>query len=151
MLPKLNWGHRIFIGATLFMIGTLSFVFYATTVDYDLVTEKHYEEGVHYQEKIDEMNHARNLSQPVEIAQDRQNREIEIRFPKADRSDSLSGQIVFYRPDDDQLDRTVALNLGSNGIQRIPANGFRKGKWRVKMSWNDRKQKYYEEKILYLD
>ncbi len=52
-MKKFNWGTGIFLAVTLFVIATLSVVSYLISLDFYLVSNDHYEQGVEYQETID--------------------------------------------------------------------------------------------------
>jgi hypothetical protein len=53
MKEKFNWGSGITIAIVVFVLATLSTVSYLISLEFYLVSEDHYEEGVQYQETID--------------------------------------------------------------------------------------------------
>lgn len=149
-MKKFNWGTGIFLAVTLFIIATLSVVSYMISLDFYLVSNNHYEEGVEYQETIDSQQRVKNLKNPVLVLFDEPTVSIKITFPKELRSDSLSGSVTFYRPNDSELDRKFKLQIDEDGRQTIPVSDFEKGRWKLTLEWKQDSLIYIDEKNIFI-
>ncbi|WP_020402636.1 FixH family protein [Gracilimonas tropica] len=147
---KLNWGSGITIAIVVFVLATLSTVSYLISLEFYLVSEDHYEQGVEYQQTIEGIQNARNLDTPVLILFDEPTVSIKITFPKKLRSDSLDGTIRFYRPNDSSLDRTYPLHLDGDGRQSIPVSDFEEGRWKLTLTWQQDTLTYIDEKNIFI-
>lgn len=149
-MKKFNWGSGIVLAVTLFIIATLSVVSYIISLDYYLVSSNHYEEGVEYQQTIDNKNRAQNLDNPVVVLFDEGSTSIKLIFPQEILSDSLSGSVTFYRPNDPDLDKKYNLSLNTEGLQTIPVIDFEKGRWKLTVEWEADSLTYIEEKNIFI-
>lgn len=149
-MKKFNWGTGIFLAVTLFVIATLSVVSYLISLDFYLVSKDHYEQGVEYQETIDGQQRVKNLDNPVLVLFDEPSVSIKITFPKELRSDSLSGSVTFYRPNDSELDRKFKLQIDEDGRQTIPVSDFEKGRWKLTLEWKQDSLVYIDEKNIFI-
>lgn len=149
-MKKFNWGTGIFLAVTLFVIATLSVVSYLISLDFYLVSNDHYEQGVEYQETIDGQQRVKNLDNPVLVLFDEPSVSIKITFPKELRSDSLSGSVTFYRPNDSELDRKFKLQIDEGGRQTIPVSDFEKGRWKLTLEWKQDSLVYIDEKNIFI-
>lgn len=149
-MKKFNWGTGIVLAVTLFIIATLSVVSYIISLDFYLVSNNHYEEGVEYQQTIDNKNRAQNLEKPVVVLFDESSTSIKLIFPQEILSDSLSGDVTFYRPNNPELDRKYKLSLDTQGLQTIPVGDFEKGRWKLSVEWEADSLSYLEEKNIFI-
>ena len=60
------------------------------------------------------------------------------------------GEVIFYRPADQQQDFKVIIPAQHATRQVIPTNTLARGHWRIKLTWSDGKQDYYAEEELFL-
>lgn len=144
-----NWGTGLTLVIILFIGATLGVVFFASSLDYYMVSENHYEKAVKYQQQIDRIEHTRALKKAVVIRQ-KASRDIQIQFPDSLASLRPKGTIKLYRPSDSNLDRSFELLLDDNGLQTISAANLEKGKWTVQLTWNTDNKEYFEEKEIFL-
>ncbi len=149
-MKKFNWGTGIVLAVTLFIIATLSVVSYIISLDFYLVSNNHYEEGVEYQQTIDSKKRAENLNNPVVVLFDEGSTSIKLIFPEEILSDSLSGNVTFYRPNDPNLDKKYKLSLNTEGLQTIPVGDFEKGRWKLSVEWEADSLTYLEEKNIFI-
>lgn len=149
-MKKFNWGNGIFLAVTIFIIATLSVVSYLISLDFYLVSNNHYEEGVKYQETIDNKTRAQNLENPVVVLFDESTTSIKIIFPNDIKRNSLSGNVTFYRPNNPELDRKYKLDLNMEGLQTISVGEFEKGRWRLSVEWKSDSLSYLEEKNIFI-
>lgn len=146
-MKKLNWGKGIALVITVFVIGTLSVVSYLISLDFFLVSNEHYEEGVEYQQTIDERKRSSDLKDPVVIIFDEKMEALRIVFPN-EFVGKAQGDIKLYRPNNPELDETLPLSVNANGTQLISTSTLEKGKWILKIQWNADQQSYLEEKVV---
>lgn len=147
---KFNWGTGLTLAIVVFVLATLSTVSYLISLEFYLVSENHYEEGVEYQETIDGIQNANDLSTPVLILFDEPTESIKITFPIALRSDSLNGSIKFYRPNDSSLDKRFKLELNEDGQQSIPVSDFEEGRWKLTLQWQQDTLTYIDHKNIFI-
>lgn len=145
-----NWGTGITAVIILFVTGTLSVVAFLVSLDFEMVTENHYEKAVNYQEHINRVEHASMLDTPVEIRFVEKDNKIEIQFPHSLHFSDLEGEVLLYRPSNSDLDQKLALSLNADGMQQISAENMQKGKWEVKINWSNRDGNFFSEKQLFL-
>ena len=128
------------------MISTLGFVFFATTVEVDMVGEDYYEEGVKYQQQIDRIQRTAALSEPVDYTVI--NDELNITLPDDFTPGAFTGEITFYRPDNGNRDFTVTMNQSLTQV--VDLSERKSGKWVVELRWKADGKEYYDEHDLYL-
>lgn len=145
-----NWGKGLLIVIVLFICTTLGIVAFLMSLDYQIVTENYYEKAENYEQHIEEVEHARALSEPVGIALLQESEHLEIQFPAGIPQDELRGTIELYRPSDSSMDQKIALNVDKNGIQQIATADLARGKWLVKVSWTSGDKSYFKEKNIFL-
>ncbi|MBO6585801.1 MAG: FixH family protein [Gracilimonas sp.] len=149
-MKKFNWGTGIVLAVTLFVIATLSVVSYMISLDFYLVSNDHYQEGVEYQQTIDKKQRAENLKNPVVVLFDEPTVSIKLIFPKEILTDSLSGNVTFYRPNNPELDKRYKLDLDQEGRQSIPVGEFEQGRWKLTVEWQSDSLLYIEEKNIFI-
>lgn len=146
-MKKFNWGSGIALAVTVFVIGTLSIVSYMISLDFFLVTNEHYEEGVEYQQTIDQRKRSSELKDPVVIIFDEKLEALRIVFP-TEFVGKAQGDIKLYRPNNPKMDAKLPLSVNANGTQLISTSDLEKGKWILKIEWNANEENYLEEKTI---
>tara|TARA_R110002049_G_scaffold191811_3_gene360741 strand:+ start:3803 stop:4237 length:435 start_codon:yes stop_codon:yes gene_type:complete len=140
---KINWGTKIAIFYTSFVLFIIFMVVMAFSQNYDLVTEDYYAQEIAYQGRIDQQTNANNLKEKVQIAIDKQ--ELIIKLP-GEEDHTYEGTINCFRPSDETKDFDVAITDVS--AQKIPLNKFIKGKYLLKITWSAHGQSYYDEQTI---
>lgn len=146
-MKKFNWGNGLALVVTVFVIGTLSVVSYMISLDFFLVTNEYYEEGVEYQQTIDQRNRSTNLADPILVIFDEKIEAMRIIFPN-EFIGKVQGEIKLYRPNNPKLDKQFPLSVNANGLQIISTAHLEKGKWLLKIEWTADNDTYLEEKTL---
>ncbi len=146
-MKKMNWGKGIALAITVFIIGTLSMVSYFISLDFFLVTNNHYEEGVEYQQTIESKERARQLENPVLVVFDEKTESLRVVFPN-DLIGKAQGNINLYRPNNPKLDKQLPLKVNATGTQVIPVSEMEKGKWILTIEWTIDELDYLEEKTI---
>ncbi len=145
MNKNMAWPIGITVFLVLFAGGLIGFLFYSTSLRFDLVEEDYYQKGLQYQDRIEQKKRTEALSQPLRWKVEAGN-QLHLYFPEVARSNRVEGQIHLFRPSDARMDRKFPLNLTENAEQVLNLKGFTSGLWRVKIQWQiDGKDYYYEE------
>ena len=63
----MSWGWKIVVLYGLFVMMTLSMVFYFMGHDVDLVAKDYYRQEIEYQDQIDKIENARSLKEPIDL------------------------------------------------------------------------------------
>lgn len=134
----MNWGK----GITIFMIAFIAFigsmVYYAFTMNADLVEENYYEHEINYdQNKISKSNYE-ELEDKVAMNQIEEG----VQFVFPEQFSSVTGKIFFYRPDQKKYDREFELMLDNNRQQILDYQNFKEGFYEVTVEWNDGAKSY---------
>jgi len=139
--PVLNWGWGIAIVYGLFLIVAIGSAIFTTNLDYFLVSEDYYREGIDYQRQIDKIKRTSNLSESVNWLYDQNTQTVQFKYPE----NLSSGKIVFYRPSNSQLDRYVKIKIDENKQQIVNVRNWQKGLWKIKVDWQMNTETYYNE------
>jgi len=146
MKIKWNWGTKLTIAIILFMSLIFSFVYMSTQHPIDLVEEDYYPKGLIYQERIDEIKNAGPFANQVRAFQETD--VVVITFPDINPD---TGTITFYRPSDIKLDMVFDIRPDSTLKMTFPKKEFKKGKYYLKIYWEENNRKYYIEKPFYFN
>lgn len=142
----INWGYKIFIGYSLFVMGILFLVYKANQQNFDLVTENYYEAELKYQEVIDQKGRTAALSSPPKITHSVEAVSIQlpIEFSHAD----VKGDMYLYRPSDASKDVRESFST-ANGFSEIKLKRELSGAYELKLSWQAGGQTFYHESPIF--
>ena len=113
----------------------------------DLVTDRYYERGIAYQDKITTLQRTAAREGRLTVTLDSES--VRVVFPHRTGVVPLSGTILLYRPSDKSRDRSIPVFPDSSGSQRIPTAGLERGLWMVMVSWKEEGAEYYgEEQVM---
>jgi hypothetical protein len=140
----MNWGYRIAIFFMAFVTFMLFMLYQCVQQNFDLVAEDYYAQEVVFQEQINQQNNVFKLDQKPswDITEDN----FKLSFPNA----FTKGNIHFFRPSDKNLDFGETLKIDSLGQQQIALNKFKRGVYKVQLSWSDQKEAYYIEERVFI-
>lgn len=145
----MNWGWRIFLLYTLFVLMTLGMVWYMSRQQVNLVAKDYYRQEIGYQAQIDKMNKVQALIQPPVVEYSPETGYVVVRFPSGHYGDALSGSITLFRPSDSRLDVQLPAQPDTAGVQVIPVRSLPSGLWRVQLDWQkDGEAYYFEQKVM---
>lgn len=140
----MNWGKGISIAIILFSGFILFLVITCMRqTDINLVSEDYYEQEISYQQVIDKLNNASMLPHQPDVRDDASG--VWIDFSKLSNYQNITGNMVFFRPSDPKLDRSISISLDSDGRQLIQKQNLQYGKWICKLSWQNGGTEYYTE------
>jgi nitrogen fixation protein FixH len=139
---KINWGT----GIVLAFIGFISFILYfVITMNVDekftneLVVEDYYGEELKYQDDIDKLTNANNLSENITYRKSAEG--LIIQFPENIDFEKITGFVFLYRPSNKQLDFDTAISLSKSHLL-IPDKRLVDGRWNIKIDWQYNNQNY---------
>jgi hypothetical protein len=146
--PERMWPYGIFVAYVIFVVATLSFVFFTFTVKFDLVVPEYYNETLAYQNQIDRESNSLSLDEPIswEIEENM----LLIRIPQELIQTEVTGILTMYKASNASMDQTFEVSLNDDGTQSIPLNTFAKGKWELQVKIASDGKEYYSEFPIFL-
>jgi hypothetical protein len=144
MKIKWNWGTKLTIAIILFMSFIFTLVYLSTQNSIILVEKDYYPKGLVYQKRINSIKNAKAYHQKLEVRQARDRLTVKIPGSSPD-----SGNITFYRPDQEKInDLVIAFERNKPISVSVSKNKLKKGIYVLKLSWWQKsKEHYIEEKI----
>ena len=145
MNMKWNWGTKLVIWIIAFIVFMLSLVYMTTTSKVNLVEEDYYPKGLKYQARIDAIENAKEINAVFMASQNGES--IIITTPDIQLD---SGNIIFFRPSGNSLDRAYDLVITEEGKMIFPMEDFSNGKYILKINWNLLDKEYYVEQNFFV-
>lgn len=139
---RINWGVRITILYTSFVLFMGTMVYMCTRQHFDLVSPDYYAQELKYQQVINGTNNTRDLNGQVQV--DQSAAAVSIVLPTA-VMELEKGSILFYRPSNSGADFTV--DITSNKTE-VPRNKLQQGLYKVKTTWTANGTLYYDEQSI---
>lgn len=147
----MNWGWKIAITYSLFVVFTLGAVFYVvSTQDVGLVTEDYYKEEIEYQKVIDAKQRNIELEKPIRFEYQGSKRMAIVHVPEDLLSSDFKGTAFFYRPSNKKDDKTMDLQPDSTGLQELDLSGLKRGVWKIRLTVIAAGSSYIVEKDLFI-
>ncbi len=145
---KFHWGWGIAIVYTTFVVVMVTLVVKSKSVDHTLVAEDYYAQDIAYQQHYDKLANAASLKEDLKIYADRNTNQVVLHFPA--EVGKPSGQVVFFRPSDKSMDKTMNIEVDSHGEMRVPMRQLAPGLWRIKVDWQAGGRAFFKEVKLFL-
>lgn len=145
MKLKWNWGWALTIVFIAFAAHISILVFKCTQQQFDLVSNDYYNEELKYQDKIDGMKNARQLT-PVQYVQTDNN--VSLQLPKELNGHALTGQVWLYCAANAANDYKTPLQVNSEGVMLIDKKKLADANYTAKVTWEAGETKYYNEQPL---
>ncbi len=143
-----NWGTKIVIGLAAFMLLIVGFVIRMAMEDVSLVEKDYYPKGQAYQQLLDRVQNTVPYAQ--EITAMVENETLKVSFPGFFRPQAVTGNVHLYNRVSDKGDIEIALKLDDNSVFSYDASGLR-GRYIIKIEWEQDGVEYYTEKKLTLE
>jgi hypothetical protein len=143
MKIKFDWGTGITIFIALFLLANAFIIYKSFQQKNDLVAEEYYPQGLEYQKQIDRFAKANSLSGKISISEDQDG--LVIVYPIDLKGKDIKGEVVFFRPSDEDADFHDSISFDTSMIQRIPVRKFIKGKYVAKFFWKMDGKEYANE------
>jgi nitrogen fixation protein FixH len=142
----MNWGYRIAIVLGVYMIGVSSVVWYAMTLDVNLVAEDYYQQELAYEEQIIRLKNTEALPEKPTFTFSGDRKFIVLAFPEGLNPDD--GQITLFRPSDFTQDRKFKLKLDEANQQGFVTVSLLPGLWKAKLLWEKGDESYFQEFVI---
>lgn len=144
-----HWPLAIVLAFLSFCSFMIAFAVYSHKDPIQLVTEDYYAMGQSHQSTINarRANLSREALAGISYLPSHQAVEVEV---PAWSTGSIKGDVYFYRPNDSELDFRIPLTMDKTNKQRINAQSFQKGLWRVIVTWTENGQTYLHEDKLHI-
>ncbi|MFA8434482.1 MAG: FixH family protein [Marinifilaceae bacterium] len=146
-MKKLNWGNKIAIGASTYVIGILIFVGFSTTQKINLVSKDYYPKEIKYQDQIEKIKNTNALKEKILVTQE--NGTLQLQFPN-EIEGAIQGEIVFYRPSDYEMDVKLKIALNQDNTQNINTDNLLSGRYNVKIEWSTEGKEYFQEEAIFV-
>ena len=144
---KLNWGYKILIGYSLFVIGILFLGYKSTQLNCDLVEKDYYGKELKYQNVIDASGRATALGGI--LVTNIQEGKLIIQFPDSLKGLTVKGLAYLYYPADAKKDLKKEFTT-DKGLVEMELLTKTKGNYTLKLDIEKEGQKYYfEQKIFF--
>ena len=141
----MNWGYKIAIFYTAFAMFILALVIKSMNQKYDLVADDYYDKELKFQGQIDKQTLVNKEGKQVVWKQEANS--LHLVFPT---TESVTGEIKFFRPSDATKDFSIAVMPDSTGNQLIDLDKSIKGKYLLQIDWNENGNAYFQENIIIL-
>ncbi len=147
-MKKLNWGHGIIIFFICYVGYLAGAIITSLSIDHSLVVEDYYAHDIAYQKLYFDASENRNsLKMDLAVIVDDVREEVLFNFGK--RLNGINGELLFYRPSDKDLDvRSEFMLSPEQSNYSFSIKAFKKGKWIIKIRWDDGIRDYYKEEVL---
>lgn len=142
----MNWGHKLTIAIVSFVAFMAFMVYKCHTTEFQLVEKEYYKSELKYQQIIDASQRADQLTGQLKIT--KQGDKIIIELPEEMKAKTVSGTMWFYCAYEAGMDKKVALETDTDGIQVLDATKFTPGNYTVKVEWSSNNSDYYREQKL---
>jgi nitrogen fixation protein FixH len=136
-----NWGHGIIVTFVLFGAFMAYFYVNMSKESIELVGKNYYADGQEFQRKINERKQTEALAEKAIIQFAEDFKQAKIQLP----SSIQKGTLVFYRPSNATLDRTLIITSDSSGLSFIQTDFLIKGPWNVSLQWEKAGKNYVKE------
>jgi nitrogen fixation protein FixH len=136
-----NWGHGIIV--TFVFFGAFMAYFYVnmSKESIELVGKNYYADGQAFQQKIKEREQTAALVSKATWEYSADFSQTKIQFP----NEVKRGTLVFYRPSNAALDKTLEIASDTSGLTFINTDFLIKGPWNVSLKWEKNGKNYVEE------
>jgi len=140
----MNWGVKIFLTLSVFIIVAVTTGVYMVSQDHDsLVEDDYYEKGLTFDSEYDhKTNVEQQNAQPlVSVLDDN----LVITF----QQNGNKGTLDLQRASDSSLDKQVSFSTESKSY-KLPIEGLSSGKWKVLINWEHSNTSFLFEKSIYI-
>lgn len=145
---KINWKALIAALYVSFISMILLLVGMSAGQKIDLVTDHYYEEELKFQGKIDKVQRATALPQP--LSWQITGNGLQICYPANFADSAISGQIRMYCPSDNRNDRQFAIDSNGNG-QTVALSQIPEGRYKIQVDWKAGNETYWNEGVVVVD
>jgi len=137
----MNWGKGLFIGMSIFMLFIITLAVVIFRNDSDAYDHSYYEKGLDF-------NSEYNREQ--QVFTDGAKPLIKLAGPvlNIDFKGEVKGKVLFQRPSDEKMDKSLAFQSDPSGQVKIPLAQFTRGRWQLTFEWSSNSKQYlYHQEI----
>ncbi len=145
----MNWGWKMALVYTAFVVAIMTFVFKARSEKIDLVTKEYYEKELQFKDRMEASNNANELFSSISVKNEKGS--IEIQLPQQQAKRILNAQVHFYCPSDADKDVQLDLNPDENAHQSLLTSTLKSGNYLAKLQWKADDKNFFIEKKLRID
>ncbi|MBI1193732.1 MAG: hypothetical protein GC205_11245 [Bacteroidetes bacterium] len=142
----MNWGWKIAVVYSAFVVGMLSMVVTASRQTNDLVSEDYYARELAYQDRIDARANSQSLPAPMQFEWLSGQKQLQLQFPAAAAMNTAT--LHLYRPSDASQDRKFSLQGNADTLASVDLSQLSAGFWRVQLDWESGGRAYFKETTL---
>lgn len=137
----MDWGKGIVLVFVAFAAIMISMVTICMKKDdLHLVTQNYYEEEIKYQDHIDKVNNANELSYEA-LEFDNLQKSVTISLPVGAKA-----ELHLFRPSDARLDQKLVVDVVDDETKVVDLAMLKTGYWLMKLTWSAEGKSYYQEK-----
>ncbi len=141
----MNWGYKIAIVYSVFVVGILFMVYKSSTQNFDLVTEDYYAKELKFQEQIDAVKRTGALSDTLQYTV--KDGTLLLNFPTDFKGKEIKGEMHLYYAADKSKDVMKQFTAAGN-TANISLPAANKGAHHLIITWQvEGKDYYYDENI----
>lgn len=126
------WSYSIIAAIVIFMIGTLIMVFIMVKQDIYVLYPDYYERTLDYDSQYDKLTLGKKVEYQVKYQFSTQRDSLFFNFPSRDFAE---GKLIFTKPDDANLDKTLTFKVSENQSFAVIVSEWKKGKWNLEIEW----------------
>lgn len=142
----MSWGIRITILYIGFVALILTLVFISAGQKVELESKDYYKQELQYQDKINGIQNANDLNNPISYSVS--GKTITIKIPDELNTSDFSGNISLVRPSDSNLDVELKINLNTTGIVSLSDKKITTGVYKMKINIKSSGKDYIKEEVV---
>jgi len=146
---KINFGVKIVILYSAFVVLILTLVFLSFNHKVDLVAKDYYSQELQYQDRIDAINNAEE--KPAGLTYQLVRDELILTINPGLFTGKINGEVLFFRPSDSEKDMKFKMEFSQSNRQIINTRILTKGAYKLQLSWSDEERNYYKDAIINID
>lgn len=144
----MNWGWKIAVGYSAFVLFMVYMVYLTTGVEFELVTEDYYSQELAFQGQIDKQRNAQSQGHDVEVFVESDG--VALKFNNYKSGAEIGGEVAFFRPSDKTLDRRFDWKTNDKGMMFIEGDEFHRGHYIFKLDGVMDGDSFYIEKPVFI-
>lgn len=142
----MNWGYKILIGFSTFVIGMLCMVGVAMKQSNEMMDDNYYEKELKFQDKIDASKNLFAVTEKLSITDS--GNVVVLQLPAATVASNTVGIIECIRSAEQKRDVKLRLQLDENGRQVLPKTLFVNGIYQLRLDWTTNGTTYFHSQEL---
>lgn len=142
----MNFGHKVAVGYTSFVIMIIGLVIFSFKQDFYLESEDYYEKEVNFSEEMGAINNFKSLGTDLKVES---KSALEIHFPDSIGKDTLDVDVILKRPDNSIFDRDLAFENATSPIT-IPYDSLIQGIYNLEFTFQINDQPFLRKKGIYV-